>query len=390
MWKTRFVIAAFAPVAVVAAIAVFGPTPERDTAGNGGVKVRVLRDSGERDVIVPENIDTVICSGPGCLRLLTYLQAQEMIGAVDSIERRNSPIDARPYALANPWFRTMPVFGEFRGQDNPERIAGLVPKPQVIFKTFGSWGHDPELLEKRTSIPVVLLDYGDLGARRMQLYDGLLIMGETTGRKQRAEELIAFFDSSIEDLARRTRDAGDGPSCYVGGIAMRGTQGFHSTEPSYPPFGFVGANNVAAELADADAEMSHAIVPKEKIVSWDPEIIFLDLSTMQAAAGAGGLHELQNHPAYRNLSAVRNGRVYGVLPYNSYAANFGSILANAYFIGKVLYPDAFADVDPAAKAGEIYRFLLGEAVFEQMNDAFDGLVFRRIPILEREGDESSQ
>ena len=42
------------------------------------------------------------------------------------VARRNE-LDARPYALANPQFKTMPVFGQFRGQDNPEQILSLSP-----------------------------------------------------------------------------------------------------------------------------------------------------------------------------------------------------------------------------------------------------------------------
>jgi len=46
---------------------------------------------------------------------------------------------------------------------------------------------------------------------------------------------------------------------------------------------------------------------------------------------AGGLFELKTDPAYQSLTAVQNGNVFGVLPYNWYTQNFGSILANAYF-----------------------------------------------------------
>ena len=67
-----------------------------------------------------------------------------------------------------------------------------------------------------------------------------------------------------------------------------------------------------------------------------------------------------------------------MLPYNLYTQNFGSILADAYFIGSVLYPDRFDDTDPFKKADEIYGFLVGDAVFGMMNDAFGGLAFERI------------
>jgi len=50
-------------------------------------------------------------------------------------------------------------------------------------------------------------------------------------------------------------------------------------------------------------------------------------------------------------------------PYNSYNTNYETVLADAYFIGKTLYPDRFADVDPVEKADEIYTFFVGKPVF---------------------------
>ena len=113
---------------------------------------------------------------------------------------------------------------------------------------------------------------------------------------------------------------------------------------------------------------------------WDPAYLFLDLSTLQMGDKAGGLFELKTDPAYRHLTAVKSGRLYAVLPYNWYAQNFGSIMANAYFIGKMLYPKKFADIDPAARADEIYTFLVGKPVFAKMNAAFGCLVFQPVPL----------
>jgi iron complex transport system substrate-binding protein len=73
---------------------------------------------------------------------------------------------------------------------------------------------------------------------------------------------------------------------------------------------------------------------------------------------------------------VKKGLVYGALPYNWYTTNYGSVLANAYFIGKILYPERFADIDPMAKTDDIYTILVGKPVFAEMNDLFQGLVFR--------------
>jgi len=324
----------------------------------------------------------VICSGSGCLRLLTYLQAQNLAVAVDDIESRRNRFDSRPYALANPQFKTKPIFGQFRGQDNPELILTLEPQPQVIFKTYATMGHDPVELQNKTGIPVVVLDAGNLGAKRDDFYASLRLMGKILGKEERAEGLVAYFDAAIADLARRTADIprSGRPTAYIGGVAYKGPHGFQSTEPTYPPFLFVQARNLACEEGGSGKDLSNTDVAKEKIVVWDPDHLFLDLSTLQMGEDAGGLHELRTDPAYATLTAVREGRVYGVLPYNWYSQNFESILANAYFVGKILYPDRFADVDPIAKADEIYSFVVGKPVFEEMNRTFSGLAFVPVPV----------
>lgn len=341
-----------------------------------GAQTRSITDGYGHAVAIPEKVERVICSGPGCLRLLVYLQAQGLAVAVDDIEGKRSSFDARPYALANPQLKALPVFGQFRGQDNPERILTLPKAPQVILKTSPEMGMNPQELERKTGIPVVALNYGDLGKKRQDFYAALRIMAQVAQRQERAEALIRFFDAHIADLGRRVAGIPEAkrPSAFVGGVALKGPHGFSSTEPGYPPFLFLNARNVAA-MPGAPGVVS---VAKEKILDWNPDYIFLDLSTLQLGEGAGGLHELKSDPAYKSLSAVRQGRVYGVLPYNWYAQNFGSILADAYYVGKVLYPAQFKDVNPETKADEIFTFLVGKPVCKEMDAAFRNMAFKPV------------
>lgn len=324
----------------------------------------------------------VICSGPGCLRLLVYLQAQDRVVAVDDIETRRRSFDARPYALANPQFKKLPTFGEFRGHDNPELIMTLDPQPQVIFKTYTSMGHDPKELQQKTGIPVVPLNYGDLLQNRPKLYATLRTMAAVLGKQERAEEVIAFFDAQIAELKKHSADIPeqDMPTVFLGGVAFKGPHGFQSTEPAYPPFQFVKTNNLAYDKGLAGNELRHADIAKEQIVAWNPDVLFLDLATLQLGNEAGGLHELRTDTAYRSLEAVREGKVYGVLPYNWYTQNFGSVLADAWYVGSLLYPQHFSGVDPVVKADEIYTFLVGEPIFKEMNELFQGLVFQPVPV----------
>ncbi len=84
----------------------------------------------------------------------------------------------------------------------------------------------------------------------------------------------------------------------------------------------------------------------------------MDLSTTRYEDRSSALYQLENDRAYGQLKAVRSGEIYTTLPYNSYNQKYGSVLDNAYFAGKLLYPERFDDVEIEEKAVEIYTFLV--------------------------------
>jgi len=357
-----------------------GGTAENPAEMNAKTELITVTDALGRQVQVPHDPRYIICSGPGALRLAVYLQAEERVIAVDDIEGRRSAFDARPYAMVHPRFRELPVFGEFRGHDNPELILSLDPQPQVIFKTYYTMGYDPLELEKKTGIPVVTLNYGDLVAQRADLDQSLRTMASVLHKEARAEEIISFIDATIDDLKDRALSVPDEQriSCYVGGIASKGPHGIQSTEPAYPPFLFTNARNVAFDPEKPLKEQQHVDIAKEQIIDWNPELIFIDVATLQSGEASGALYELTHEQVFSGMQAVKKQNIYGVLPYNWYTQNFGSVLADAYYVGSILYPKAFGDIDPARKADEIYTFLVGGPVFSALNASFDGLIFTRI------------
>jgi iron complex transport system substrate-binding protein len=262
-------------------------------------------------------------------------------------------------------------------------IAGLDPHPQVIFKAFAGRGQDPDQLQTKTGIPVITLEYGNLTYGREQLNRALRLMAEVMGETKRAEAVISYFNALEQDLQRRTQDIplDQRPTCYVGGLGQAGPHGFQSTEPSFAPFVFTNARNVAAP-SHGEKPLSHATVAKEQIVFWNPSVVFLDVSTLRLGSGSGAsaLEQLRTDAAYQGLSAVRENDVFGLFPNMSYNENFDAVFANAYYVGKVLYPEQFADVDPMTKAEDISIFLNGGPAFISLNKQFDGLAFSRIKI----------
>ncbi|MBS3781283.1 MAG: iron ABC transporter substrate-binding protein [Candidatus Thermoplasmatota archaeon] len=310
-----------------------------------------------REVEVPKDVDEVIGIEAGALRLLVYMHATDKIVGVEDFEKRDGN---RPYIMAHPDLQEKPSIGPIHGGDS-ELIAEQ--QPDVIFWTYTTAG-DADDLQEKTGIPVIGLNYGDLDDHRDTFFSAINLMGEVLKKESRAFELKDFFTDTIDDLNQRTQDIPneEKPSCYIGGIGHRGAHGIKSTEPDYSPFEFVNADNVAGEL-----NQDHAMVDPEKIIEWNPDILFIDKGGYELVK-----EDLSNNSKYSSIDAIQEDRVYGVLPYNYYTTNYGTVLANSYYIGKILYEARFDDIGIEEKVDEIYKKLLGEGVYQEMNETFGG------------------
>lgn len=112
----------------------------------------------------------------------------------------------------------------------------------------------------------------------------------------------------------------------------------------------------------------------EQVLTWDPEIIFLDFNGMSL------INEdyADNPDYYQNLTAVKEGKVYSQISFRSSASNLETALADAYYAACIMYPEQFSDIDPVEKAGEIFTALLGTNPYEDLKEA--GYEFRQITI----------
>ncbi|PAV10489.1 iron transporter [Methanosarcina spelaei] len=362
-----------------------GSSPSEASGVSGADKAAesgelTITDGFGREVTIPESVERVVCSGAGCLRYLVYLQAQEYVVGVDSMDQKENELDGRPYVYANPQLKNYPLIGEARGKDDPEKIIEI--NPQVILKTSkigqsaAPTSTEADALQDKTGVPVVSFPYGSLNneTQKAEMYNSLRVMGKVVGKQERAEEVINYINATMQDLENRTADIPESErkTVYIGGVGLSGAHGIISTEPAYAPFLWVNAKNVAAGMGT-----DHADIAKEALIDWDPEYIFIDVGTLQLG-NEGAVGELKNDTSLAGLSAVKNKKVYGVIPYNFYSTNYESVLANAYFIGKVLYPDRFKDIDPEAKANEIYTFFVGKPVFSDLNGEYSNMGFKQI------------
>ena len=328
--------------------------------------LRTITDGAGRQVRIPETVESVVCVGVGALRYTCYVGGQDLVTGVEDYEGKSGI--SRLYNYVNfELFRDLPVIGT-NGVPYPEEIIGL--SPDVIVMSMSA-SVDADDLQARTGTPVVVVPGSDTTLDR-NAYDTIRILGELYGKEERARELTEYLEGISEDLNERTGKIPESekPTVYVGGVSFKGNHGFEGTEAGYGPFALIGARN----LADTTGQTGAFSIDTEQVLSWDPDFIFVDFNGMDLIE-----EDYEKNPDfYNSLTAVQEGRVYSQISFRSYASNLETALADAYYAACVLYPEAFADIDPVEKAGEIFEMLLGSDPYDNLREA--GYEFRTIKI----------
>lgn len=325
-----------------------------------------VTDMAGREVAVAAPSEKVCAIGPGALRLVCYAEAADQVVGIEAFETQWKV--GRPYILANPDLLSLPVIGQGGPDTSPDAEALIEVEPDVIFVAYLVDAATADELQDKTGIPVVVLSYGPLGTFDEEIMRSIEIVGQVTGNEQRAQELVDRLEGWLADLDERTADVPDDerPSVYAGAVGMKGTHGIESTQADYPPFTAINAANAVDDTGSSGSVM----IDKEQLIEWDPDIIFIDELGYSMVVDDYG----KNPGFYKSLTAVQSGKTYGYLPFNFYTTNVGTALADAYFMASVIYPDRFQDVDPVAKADEIYTFLLGKPMYQRMADDFGGFI----------------
>ena len=351
-------------------------TTDSPQSGEGMV---TITDAFGREVTIPENPERIAVVGSGSMRYFMYLGLDtDMFVAVDQQDGRlySYSYELRPYALAHPELKEKQEVGPTKGVVDNEKL--LMSGAEILFMG-GATSSNAEVaneIQEKTGVPVVMFYAGNYVTDKEKIQDSIFMIADIFGVEKRANDLIAYFDAVEDDLQKRVAEVSSDETVYVAGISYNGVHGIDATDPTFYPFAVLSANNVAGEVASV-SQTGYAQISKEKLLEWDPDFIFVDLSTLTAAEG-GAISEMKNDPSYKELTAVKNGMVYTVNPHTSMNVNHETTLANAYFIGKILYPEQFEDIDPVKKADEIYSFVVGEPVFALLKENVDGLSYQRV------------
>ena len=234
------------------------------------------------------------------------------------------------------------LIGRLTGRGNTTNLEQLLlSKPDLIVDAGSTRQTFVELADRvqaQTGIPYALLD-GRLEATAR----GYTLLGELTGRVERAATLARYAQDTLRTVRERVARATSQPRVYY----ARGPEGLETGRGGYinvEMFEAMGIRHVAAGLQGGLATVSI-----EQVLGWDPEVIVtIDQTFAQTVA---------TNPLWRGVSAVKSGRVH-----LSPKLPFGWIdfppsvnrLPGLWWLGSKVFPSLFPE-DLATLTRDFYK-----------------------------------
>ncbi|WP_257160352.1 ABC transporter substrate-binding protein [Corynebacterium cystitidis] len=294
----------------------------------------VITDSYGNEFELPVSFDEAIVLNTSAYEMIQVLgQDDKVVGVGDSVTGGEAD--------------SLDKYGDWR-EPNVEAI--LEAQPDVVFG-YSSWLDEgiAEQLEEG-GVRVAMVDL----SQPSEMIDEIEFMGKLLGAEEQAEEFTSDITAIVDDVAQRTKDVTPARGYW------EGYSDYSSVGPGSGGHELLELANVKNLMADEGTEYPKA--SDEFVLEADPEIIVKMVSGSEKALGpdapdpsaAKALHaELVGRPGWEGIDAVKEGRVV-LLPQEIGTNPLGMAMV-PLIVGKVAYPDEFADIEPEEKLDELLR-----------------------------------
>lgn len=227
--------------------------------------------------------------------------------------------------------RHLPSIGE-TPSPNVEKIASL--SPDLVIGVNMPFHHALLPALSRAGIPVLLLSINSYE----DIIEKIRFFGTLTGNTGSAARIIADIEQKTDGIKRAASLQKKQKIAIIWGSPQSFTMALPASFPGNL-IGMLGGINIAEGVKPA-ASMSHyAPLSLEYILSKDPDIIFLITHGYDGKVSEKFRKEMESHPAWNGLRAVREGRLYP-LPFSLFGVNPAVRVTKAVeHIAALLYPD---------------------------------------------------
>ena len=269
------------------------------------------------------------------------------------------PLIFNRYKAVIPNLAAMPDVGFTEDNSlSAEKIIGL--KPDVLL--MSEWGYKaakPQMDQiEGAGIPIVVIDYNaQLLERHLASTRAL---GNVTGQEARAEELATLYQSRYEDVLARVAKAKAAGAPTKKVYVELGQAGAETIGNTYnnTMWGKIITTLGAENIATGKIPGPWGPLNAEAVIAENPDLILMASSSWVSRPKAvrtgydipesetrASLLPYAQRPGWADLKAIKAGDINAIE--HGLARTLYDFVAMQY-IGKRLYPEAFADVDPVA------------------------------------------
>lgn len=361
----RSFIAGAATIAGAAAVAGLGLADResgRALAAEGATHTVVDLEGTEVEVPVPEDLDKIIVTSfKGAFPAALILgQADKVIGMGD--------LSKYTWLLkAMPQLQDLKNFGTF-DDVNIEEV--LNANPDVVI----SPGRSSETTEKMREVGITVAVDGTGGVLASDAVDASVVLedvleemrlvSELTGSEDVAAEYTAWVTEKLNLVNERVKDIPEDERVRVLPVRNALLQVFDSNYICGKCVELAGGVNVARDCA-ADSGKFFADVDPEKIVEWNPDMLFVINFTGGLTEENDSYQEWASDERYAGVTAMETGDVYLIPTMLEQWDASSQAAIGVTWMAKVMYPDLFEDVDIKALVNEFYKKFLGLEVAEE-------------------------
>jgi iron complex transport system substrate-binding protein len=192
------------------------------------------------------------------------------------------------------------------GSEVTQLLSALPSKPQVLWLT-------PKSLE--------------------QIFDNLRELGEATGRRQRAEDLIAASRARLEKIAAATRRISSPPRLFC----MEWVDPVYCSGHWVPEMVLIAGGKDELGRVGSDSIR----IPWKDVLQWAPELLIVMPCGCDLEAAASHARRLFEYPGWSDLPAVRKNQVYAVDASSYFARPGPRIVEGTELLSHLLHPGLF-------------------------------------------------
>lgn len=301
------------------------------------VAENVVIDCAGREVVIPDQVDSVACLYAYTGHVCVMLCCEDKIDAVvNGLKRDNLMQRKIPDIMDMP----CPYGG---GSINIEELTAV--SPDLVLLRVENLADSGEIQKlESVGIPYVVVDYVSMAD---QVYS-IEVMGKALGEEERAATYLEYYRSTLAMLDDRLSKIPENQRKRV----------YHSVNEvvrtdipgtlSYEVLEAAGCINVVTSSDELRLDGDKGMVTVEQIYVWDPDLIL--------ANEPDATEYFRTDDKFSGLRAVQGGNVHQLPVGISRWGHPGSLESPlaALYIAKLLYPDIFQDIDMTEEVRSFY------------------------------------